>query len=65
MSPQAKPSNTDRRLDRLEEAVSDLIIYVSDNQAGRLERSLKAPQSGARLAQFVQAVAAERSPPAA
>ncbi|MGO8874669.1 MAG: hypothetical protein ACLQNG_02755 [Acidimicrobiales bacterium] len=48
------------RLERLEEAVRSVILYVSDAQPSRLPRSVVAGAAGGFLLEFLHAVESER-----
>jgi hypothetical protein len=49
------------RIDRLEQAVTGLLAYVTDNQVIRVTRSVAAGASGSVLLDFFNAIAAEQA----
>ena len=49
------------RLTRLDDAVCDVLLYVTDNQPQRATRSLAASQQGSDLLGFFNTVKAERA----
>jgi hypothetical protein len=47
------------RIARLEEAVRDLVAWVTSNQRSKLDRQIGAQDAGARLGEFLDAIEAE------